>query len=268
MVFVAGSPRVACLTPFMFSSRCFLGLTLLLAGLLVGGAACNSGSSGSLNESGAMPRTAGQTGDEGARPWRPGGGTSDSECPLSSAAQELGSLEESSELGFSAADLLSFVAGDHDPRVHWNERPLTLEFSDFEVRVTPAGVDEALRLTVAHDGSLPRYRTRFVPGRDAGVPADCRGQLELGVTVELRSDSGALAEQWSGTLKASEVTEAVILLGAPTWRGRLPTQPDRDEGHFVNAQEGTLEVSDAADPGLQARLGGRSPPLPRRCDRR
>jgi hypothetical protein len=29
----------------------------------------------------------------------------------------------------------------------------------------------------------------------------------------------------------------------------LPKQPDRDEGRFVNAQEGSLDVVDSADPG-------------------
>ncbi|MEY4551161.1 MAG: hypothetical protein RL685_7356 [Pseudomonadota bacterium] len=213
--------------------------------LLAGSAACNSASSGLLDQPGAIPRTAGQTGDEGVKPWRPGGGTGDSECPLNETAQALASLEEDTELGFSAADILTFVAGSQEARVHWNAAPLTL-FTSFEVQVTPGNLDETLRLTLAHDGSAPRYRSRLLPPYDA--PA-CRGQIELGVTVELRTESGALEEQWSGTLKAADASEAVILLGAPTWRGRLPRQPDRDEGYFLNAQEGTLAVIDAADPG-------------------
>jgi hypothetical protein len=104
-------------------------------------------------------------------------------------------------------------------------------------------------LVLTPDGSSPRYRTRIRLVPDGGALAYCRDQLELGVTVELRSESGALDERWSGTLKASDASEAVVLLQAPTWRGRLPNQPGRDEGDFVNAQEGTLDVVDANDPG-------------------
>lgn len=86
-------------------------------------------------------------------------------------------------------------------------------------------------------------------GLDAGTPAYCLGQLELGVTVGLRSDSGAFDEHWRGRLTASDVSEARLLLQAPTWRGRLPGQPDRNEGNFLNAQEGSLDVIDANDPG-------------------
>lgn len=208
--------------------------------LLAASAACNSASSGS--------RSAGQTGDEGVKPWRPGGGTPNSTCPLSDTAQALGSLEVDTELGFSAADVLSFVAGSHETRVHWNAAPQTPDFTGYQVQVTPADVDERLHLTLTHDGSAPRYRTRIPATFDAGA-GSCPGQLELGVSVELRSESGALAEQWSGTLTASEASEAVVVLGAPTWRGRLPRQPDRDEGYFLNAQQGSLDAVDAADPG-------------------
>jgi hypothetical protein len=160
----------------------------------------------------------------------------------------LASLEQDTELGFSAADVLTVVTGDHEARVHWNAAPRTPGFTGFQVQVTPGDVDERVRLTLAHDGSAPRYRTRTPVGLDAGA-GSCPGQLELGVSVELRSEGGALDEQWSGTLKASDASEAVVVLGAPTWRGRLPTQPDRDQGHFVNAQQGSLDVIDAAAPG-------------------
>jgi hypothetical protein len=222
----------------MANERCFLGLLLLLAG-----SACKDG--------GDLSSIAGQTGDEGARPWTPGGATDNSECPLSMTAEPLASLEEQTELGFSAADILSLVGGSHDARVRWNARPLVGDYLDYAVRVTPAALDEPLRVTLSADGALPRYRTRIdtrlVP--DAGTPPYCRGQLELGVTVELHSDSGALDERWRGTLTAADASEARVLLQAPTWRGRLPLQPDRDKAYFLNAQEGSLDVVDANDPG-------------------
>ncbi len=239
----------------MMNERPPLGLLLLLAA----SAACKEGSPTSSDPGTGddVMRIAGQTGDEGARPWRPPGGVdNDSDCPLSATATALASLDEGSELGFSAGDILDSVAGSHEARVHWNARPVTQFYA---VRVTPPDLDEPLRLELSHDGSPPRYRTRPHAGvvldsgvLDAGTPPDyCRGQLELDVTVELRSQSGALDERWWGTLRASDVSEVVVLLQAPTWRGRLPRQPDRDEGYFVNAQEGSLEVVDANDPGSQ-----------------
>lgn len=121
----------------------------------------------------------------------------------------------------------------------------------YAVRVAPGGLDEPLSVALSHDGSPPLYRERVPAGAvsDGGTSAACRGQVELGVTVELRSESGALDELWRGTLMASEATEARVLLQAPTWRGRLPRQPDRDEGYFLNAQEGSLEVVDVNDRG-------------------
>lgn len=233
----------------MANERHVLGLLLLLAG----SAACKADST-SLAEPGAggglSGSIAGQTGDEGATPWTPGGADNDSVCPLATTAEPLASLDEQVELGFSAADILGFVGGDHDARVRWNARPVVGDYLDYAVQVTPGGLDEPLRVTLSPDDSPPRYRARIrtdgVP--DAGTPY-CRGQLELGVTVELRSDNAALDERWRGTLTASDASEASVLLQAPTWRGRLPRQPDRDEGYFLNAQEGSLDAVDANDPG-------------------
>lgn len=228
----------------MTNERRLLGVLCLLAA----SAACKEGPSFGDGDQ----HIAGQTGDEGATPWRPGGGSTDnSECPLGETTEELASLDADTKLGFSAADILAFAAGSHEARVRWNARPAMADFLDYEVQVAPGDLDEALRSTLGHDGSAARYRARISTAADGGVPAYCRGQLELGVTVELRSDSGALDERWRGTLTASEASEAVVSFEAPTWRGRLPNQPDRDEGHFVNAQEGSLNVVDAADPGSE-----------------
>src|SRR6187551_1019048 len=103
----------------MANERHFLGLLLLLAG----SAACKADST-SLAEPGAggdlSGSIAGQTGDEGAKPWTPGGAINDSDCPLSTIAEPLASLEEQVELGFSATDILGVVVGSREARVHWN----------------------------------------------------------------------------------------------------------------------------------------------------
>jgi len=241
----------ACLTVLMANERYFRGFLLLLAG----SAACK-GDPASLAEPGLGEDTnaaiAGQTGDEGATPWTPGGASSDNTaCPLSEAAEALASLEAQNELGFSAADILAFAGGGREARLHWNAQPVVSDYLDYAVRVTPPDLDEALRVTLSPDGSPPRFRTRTHVSSepDAGAPPDCGGQLELGVTVELRSDSAALDERWRGTLTATEASEARVILQAPTWRGRLPRQPDRDEAYFPNAQQGSLDVVDANDRG-------------------
>jgi hypothetical protein len=127
---------------------------------------------------------------------------------------------------------------------------VTSDFTDYVVQVMPGDLDERLTLTLSHDGSSPSYRAPVAYDGDAGTTG-CRGRLELGVMVDLRSDSGALDERWWGVLTASDLSEAVVTLHAPTWRGRLPNQPDRDQGNFVNELEGTLDAVDAADPGSE-----------------
>jgi hypothetical protein len=220
----------------MINERRSLGLLLLLAG----SAACNEAEPGGDVDQ----RIAGQTGDEGA--WEPSRPAGDTDCGLRAAKAV--ALEEVTEIGASAADILGFAGGSHEARVHWNARPVLFDFVDFAVQVTPGDLDETLRLTLEHDGSPPRYRASFGLGLDA-APAYCHDQLELDVVVELRSQSGALDERWLGLLTASDASEAVVVLQAPTWRGRLPRQPERDEGHFVNALEGSLDAVDANDPG-------------------
>lgn len=236
----------------MADERLSVGLLLLLAG----SGACKADSTPALAEPGASGDSgggvlAGQTGDEGATPWTPGGPSNDSACPLSATAEALASLDEEVGLGFSANDLLAFAGGSHEARVRWNARAAVGDYLDYAVHVTPGGLDEPLQVTLSHDASPPRYRTRtqIDPFPDGGVPRYCRGQLELGVTVELRSQSSALDESWRGTLSASDGSEATIVLQAPTWRGRLPRQPDRDDAYFPNAQTGSLDVVDANDPG-------------------
>jgi hypothetical protein len=233
----------------MANERYFQGLLLMLTVT----AACRGDSASSLAGPGPGEETnasiAGQTGDEGgATPWTPGGPSNDTNCPLSSTAEPLDSLDAPSELGFSAADILGFAAGEHETGVHWNARPVVMDFLDYAVQVTPGDLDERLRVTLSPDGSPPRYRARINLAPDAGTPP-CKGQLELGVTVELRSDSAALDERWRGTLTATDASEATVLVQAPTWRGRLPRQPERDEAYFPNAQAGSLDVIDANDPG-------------------
>ncbi len=237
----------------MANERYLRGLLLLL----VGTAACRADSTSPLGGPGPGEdidsSIAGQTGDEGgATPWTPRGGASnDTDCPLSETAELLASLEAQSELGFSAADLLGFAGAPRATGLHWNARPLVSDYLDSPLLVTPGDLDERLQVTLSPDGSPPRYRPRVRTGPllDAGTPGYCPGQLELGVTVELRSESRALDERWRGTLTAFDASEAIVLLQAPTWRGRLPGQPARDEAYFPNAQAGSFDVVDESDPG-------------------
>jgi hypothetical protein len=233
----------------MNKARRTLGLALSLCGLLSG--ACSEQDSapepettdGKGNGSGDE-RAAGQTGDEGVSSWTPPGGVTARSCLAWAEPAALDSLDSDTELGFSAADILGFVAGSHEAKVQWNAEPTT---DYYALQVTPTGED-SLTVTIDHDGEAASYRGRVVP--DGGTaPADCRGELALGLNVTLRSESGALDERWSGTLAADQVSEARVLLRAPVWRGRFPNQPDRDEAHFDNALEGSLDVIDADDPG-------------------
>ncbi|MDH5676655.1 MAG: hypothetical protein OEZ06_31345 [Myxococcales bacterium] len=233
----------------MTSARTTLGAVLLW--ILLGTVGCDSaGTKKSEQPEVGQDKTlasAGQTGDEGQKPWSPGGAVTDRSCVPSGQTQALDSLEDDTDLGFSAADILDLVGGTQEAQVHWNAEPFT-EF--YAVQVTPSDLDETLELTLSHDSAPPRYRSTLWPDSDAGLPLHCpKGQLELGVNVKLRSASGTLDEQWWGALVSADVDEAIVVLQAPTWRGRLPNQPDRDEAFFPNALAGKLEVVDGDDPG-------------------
>lgn len=136
----------------MVNARQHLASRLFLLPLLAWSAGCDGNTSSTHGEPdmgrGLTNRVGGQTGDEGQAPWTPSMGPSMAICAEFRSPEVL-ELEQDSELGFSAADILGFVAGNHQAHVRWNARPPT---AGYAVRVTPGGVDETLQVTIRPRG--------------------------------------------------------------------------------------------------------------------
>ena len=114
----------------------------------------------------------GQTGDEGAF-----GQCSEQRAPL-----ELG---EVSPLGFSAADVLSFVEGEHVTTIDW--QPIDVPYG-------PESGKGELTLSVESLG-----HARYV---DRGEARCCFAAVQVDVRVTLRTSGGALRESFVTVLEA------------------------------------------------------------------
>lgn len=98
---------------------------------------------------------------------------------------------EVTDLGFSAADVLTFLAGP---------RSAELVYAD--------GSTTALTLSVESDGAGVSYTRR----EDAyGEGLDCVDSLELGLVVNLSTADGAFAERLTTSLSLSEYASGVSL---------------------------------------------------------
>lgn len=113
----------------------------------------------------------------------------------------LASVDEVSPLGFAAADVLSFAAGEHQSPLFWREQG-----SDSMVEVGPESGESTLSITISHAGGEIRY-VDYEPAEGGGLEADidenCPDQLEIDVMAQIGSGGGALAESIPVTLTAS-----------------------------------------------------------------
>ncbi len=117
-------------------------------------------------------------------------------------ARPLAGVEAQSSLGFSAAQLLARVEGEHVSPMVWAE---ALEEGDIRVEFnTTPGMAE-LRAVVRYLGGEVREvssepeESGFTLGGGAG---GCPDYLEVDVEIELVSDDGALAETLPATLRS------------------------------------------------------------------
>lgn len=112
----------------------------------------------------------------------------------------LASVDEVSPLGFAAADVLGFAAGEHESPLFWREQG-----SDSMVEVGPESGESTLSVTISHEGGEIRY-VDYEPAEGEGgfeEGFDCADQLEIDVMVQIGSGGGALAESIPVTLTAA-----------------------------------------------------------------
>lgn len=155
-------------------------------------AACFGTSTGNPTENPGEGGAAGMGGTGGLGVGGEGGGCVESgSTPVQ--------LDEQTELGFSAQQVLAFVEGTHDETLTWHPQALA--------SYGPESGEHALTLTVTRKDTsarLTRYKSAWAAGgAEIALAGDgCSPALELDVHVELRSDEGALDETFDTTLRA------------------------------------------------------------------
>jgi hypothetical protein len=127
-------------------------------------------------------------------------------CPEQRTALD---LEEASPLGFSAADVLSFVEGEHVTTIEW--QPLDVPYG-------PESGKKELTFTVENLG-----HARYV---DRGKNSCCFAAVQADVRVTLRTSGGALDESVVTVLEAHSPDAAWLqLLIEPPLGGSLSFDP-------------------------------------------
>ena len=123
-------------------------------------------------------------------------------CPEQKTPLALG---EASPLGFSAADVLSFVEGEHVATIEW--QPIDVPFG-------PESGKEELTLSVQNLG-----HARYV---DRGQSACCFAAVQVDVRVTLQTSGGALGESFVTVLEANGADAAWLqMLIEPPLGGSL-----------------------------------------------
>jgi hypothetical protein len=102
--------------------------------------------------------------------------------------------DEATSLGFSATDVLAFVAGTHKETLTWNPQEYSYE---------PEHGAQALELTIAQKGT-PRF-VQYTEKHSSGIelalqPGQCGDAIEIDADITLHTAGGALDETLSTTL--------------------------------------------------------------------
>jgi hypothetical protein len=102
--------------------------------------------------------------------------------------------DEATSLGFSAAEVLAFVAGTHKETLTWNPQQYSYE---------PEHGAQALDLTVAQKGT-PRF-VEYTESHSSGIelalaPGQCGDAIEIDADITMHTAGGALDETLSTTL--------------------------------------------------------------------
>jgi hypothetical protein len=124
-------------------------------------------------------------------------------CTSDAVAKSVG-LEAPTGLGFTADDVLAIAAGRHETVLHWSERE--------ELELGPESGTQALVVEVQPRGAQARV---IHPSASViGHGLVCHDWLEIDVTIRLRSQSGALNDQFDATLYSQRADSAYMLASA------------------------------------------------------
>lgn len=169
-------------------------------------------------------------------------------------------VDERSELGFSAADILAFAAGEHREVVRWN--PLRDAAygpehgqGSIQVSVTAAGdVRYVGPPNIASEGS-DGAGDGLLGGAEIDIAhGGCSGYLEIPVQLTLKTGGGALDEHMQATLRArSELAAELFAHPKPDMLGGALTVEETADGFRL----GQLDLSIQFTPfGMSGTLSG------------
>jgi hypothetical protein len=124
------------------------------------------------------------------------GGCCETRTPLDGVDQVV------TELGFSASEILAFAAGEHATVLRW--------LPSDAVTYGPESGDVPLSVSVRYAGGPVDFvqSTEAPTGTSFPSPADA---LAIAVELEVTTDGGALAEVFTGELRASSVLTATLM---------------------------------------------------------
>jgi hypothetical protein len=190
-------------------------------------------------------------------PMKTGGeetGTLDGGGFCDSKKSELGSLDAQSPLGFSAAQMLALANTTPEVEIEWPP-------ASSMITVTPESGRSKLQIEVTARTDKPRWNDRSRRVSSGGpeptiatvgiAGPECPDQLELDVTVRLKTEGGALDESFDATLIAFTSRAARIYqqIAADKLRGMLDAVFRGDPNWELRSVQITMGFSELGSTG-------------------
>lgn len=140
-------------------------------------------------------------------------------------------LDEVTEAGFSAEDVLAYAEGEHHESIRW--------LKPEELRIGPESGDG--EVTIAIERASERAKD-FRPTTDEiGLGARCQPWILVDVIVTIQSEGGALNERFTATLFAPDRRAAYVRATTP-------------EGELAGALSATHEATNAFGSSYELRM--------------
>lgn len=126
--------------------------------------------------------------------------------------------DDATPLGFMVSDVLSIAEGSQELSLHWAD-----------------GTSTPLHITMSFTGVASYQDREWVDGTSdlfLSAANDCPDILSLQMRVQLRTDDGALDEDFVADLEAAEVSEALMVKGLDMPTGTLSLASFAPPGNF------------------------------------
>jgi len=133
----------------------------------------------------------------------------------------LPSMDYTSPLGFSVAELLARVSGSHTSTLEW------LEPEGMPVWFERPGTEAALEIDLAYEDGELRYIESIDCSGSGSCNLTCGSRVDLDVRARFSSEDGLFDEAWDVALGAREVDTAFFII--------RPFDPDATNGTLTSS---------------------------------